>query len=88
MLLRVRTRRTEAKAGSEGCVDPSSLGLRGGVIDLFLMQDDFTDDGASGQCLQLEGMSVGKRSDDGDFAIGSDRNNLIFPGLRGFCRAQ
>lgn len=32
-----------------------------GMVDLFLMQDDFTDDGASGQCLQLEGMSVGEK---------------------------
>lgn len=55
VLLRVRRRRTEAKAGSGGCVDPPNLvcGGGGGKINLFLMQDDFTDDVASGRCLQL-----------------------------------
>lgn len=31
----------------------SKFGLRGDKIDLLLMQDDFTDDVASGKCLQL-----------------------------------
>lgn len=31
----------------------SKSGLRGGKLTCFLMQDDFTDDAASGKCLQL-----------------------------------
>lgn len=42
------------------------------------MQDDFTDDVASGRCLQLGGMSVGRRREGRGIAIGSARNNLIF----------
>lgn len=42
------------------------------------MQDDFTDDVASKRCLQLGGMSVGRRREGRDIAIGSARNNLIF----------
>ena len=58
------------------------------------MQDDFTDDVASGRCLQLGGMSVGRRREGRDIAIGSARNNLFFfpltqgTGAESFCRAQ
>lgn len=68
-----RTRRTEAKAGSGGCVDPLiNLGLRGMEgncqINLFLMQVEFTDDVGSGQCLQLGGMNVRRRNEEVHFS--------------------
>lgn len=54
VLLRVRTRRTEAKIRVGRMCRSSKSGLRGGgKLTCFLMQDDFTDDAASGKCLQL-----------------------------------
>lgn len=47
----------------------SKSGLRGGgegKINLFLMQDDFTDDVAPGKMSTIGGMSVGRRREGRD----------------------
>lgn len=53
VLLRVRTKRAEAKAGAEGCVDPLKSGFVGDSGRW--LQNEFTDDARNDDRLQHGG---------------------------------